>query len=157
KFVVNYNRLVCALDEGVGRILDALAQTGQLDRTLIIYTSDQGFATGERGFAWKVGPYEACMRMPMIVRPPRPVARGAVCDTPVALVDLPPTLLAMAGVTPAWPMHGHDLQPLLKDPKAKWDHPVLLENFRWRFGAETDRGLTGDEALGKVPWWLTLW
>jgi len=133
--VRGYNRLVCSLDEGVGRLLAVLEQTGQLDNTLIVYTSDQGFALGERGFAWKVGPYEACMRMPLIVHMPGRVARGGVCNQP----------------------DGHDLQPLLENPKAEWDHPVLLEFFRWEFGHETDRGVTGDAALAGIPWWITLW
>ena len=149
--------MICALDEGVGQIVAALAETGQLDNTLIVYTADQGFATGERGFAWKVGPYEACMRMPLIMRLPGRVAKGGVCDQPVGLVDLPPTFFAMAGLPQPWTMHGHDLQPLLKDPQAAWDHPLLLENFRWEFGSETDRGVTGDAALGGVPWWICIW
>jgi len=157
EFVRDYNRLVCALDDGVGRILDALAETGQLDQTLIVYTSDQGFAIGEHGFAWKVGPYEACMRMPLIVRLPGQVAAGVVCTQPVGLVDLPPTFFAMAGVPLPWKMSGHDLQPLLKNPQADWDHPVLLENFRWEFGSQTDRGITGDALLGGVPWWIGIW
>lgn len=156
-FVRGYNRLVCAIDEGVGQLLDALKDTGQLDDTLIVYTSDQGFATGERGFAWKVGPYEACMRMPLIVRLPGQVAPGDVCPHPVGLVDLPPTFLALAGVPLPWEMHGHDLSPLLKNPHSKWDHPVLLEHFRWAFGQETDRALTGDQMTGGIPWWLTIW
>jgi arylsulfatase A-like enzyme len=157
EFVRAYNRLVCALDEGVGRIVAALADTDQLDNTLIVYTTDQGFAIGDRGFAWKVGPYEACMRMPLIVRLPGRVARGGVCPHPVGLVDLPPTFFAMAGLPTPWPMHGHDLQPLLTNPQARWDHPLLLENFRWEFGPQTDRGLTGDALLGGIPWWITLW
>jgi arylsulfatase A-like enzyme len=157
EYVRSYNRLVCALDEGVGQILAALADTGQLDNTLIVYTTDQGFAIGERGFCWKVGPYEACMRMPLIVRLPGRVAQGEVCHQPVGLIDLPPTFFAMLGLPQPWPLHGHDLQPLLKDPQARWDYPLLLEHFRWEFGPETDRGLTGDAALGGVPWWLTLW
>ena len=47
-------------------------------------------------------------------RLPGRVARGGVCRQPVALVDLPPTFFAMAGVRLPWTMHGHDLQPLLK-------------------------------------------
>jgi hypothetical protein len=54
-------------------------------------------------------------------------------------------------------MHGYDLQPLLKDPQAEWDHPAMLEYFRWEFGAETDRGVTGDAAMRGIPWWIGLW
>ena len=57
--VRGYNRLVSAVDEGVDQLLAALTETKQLDDTLIIFTSDQSFAWGEHGFAWKVGPYDA--------------------------------------------------------------------------------------------------
>ena len=151
-----YNRMICAVDEGVGQLLKALEETGQLDNTLIVFTSDQGFAWGDHGFAWKVGPYDACMRMPLIVRLPGVAAKGAVCRHPVGLIDLPPTIFALAGAEVPWAMHGHDLRPILKDPRAEWSHPVVLEHFRWAFGAQTDRGVTGADAFQGVPWWLSL-
>jgi arylsulfatase A-like enzyme len=154
--VRDYNRLVCALDEGVGHVLEALEQTGQLERTLILFTSDQGFAWGEHGFAWKVGPYDACLRMPLLVRLPGRVAQGAVCRRPVTVVDLPPTILGATGTPLPWKMHGHDLEPLLKNPQADWDHPAVMENFRWDFGPQTDRGVTGDAYMGGIPWWIFL-
>ncbi len=156
EFVRDYNRLICAVDEGVAQIRDALTETGQLDNTMIVFTSDQGFAIGEHGYCWKVGPYEACMRVPMIIRLPGRVAKGGVCDHPVALVDLPPTFFALAGIPLPWKMHGHDLQPLLKNPQADWEHPVMLEHTLWLFGPQTDRALTKDDMTGGVPWWISL-
>lgn len=155
--VRGYNRLVCALDDGVGKLLAALKETGQLDNTMIVYTSDQGFAIGERGFFWKVGPYEACMRMPLIVSLPSRFAKGGVCQNPVGLVDLPPTFFALAGVPLPWEMNGHDLQPLLNNPQADWEHTLLLEHTHWFFGTETDRGLTGEDSTGGIPWWVGIW
>lgn len=149
-----YNRLVAAVDDGVGKILQELAESGQLDNTLIIFTSDQGFAWGEHGFRWKVGPYDACLKMPLIFRLPGRVAANAVCNQPATVVDLAPTLLDFAGVKTDWTMHGKSLRPLLRDPKTPWDRPVMMENTQWRFGAETERGLTGKDYLGSVPWWI---
>jgi len=151
-----YNRLVCAVDEGVGQILKALEETGQLETTLIVFTSDQGFAWGEHGFAWKVGPYDACLRMPLIFRLPGGPSRGTVCRAPVTIVDLAPTLLGYAGMPLPWTMHGRDLRPLLQDPNAPRDEPVVMEHFGLRFGSETDRGTTGGDATGGIPWWLFL-
>lgn len=156
EMVRGYNRLVSAVDEGVGQLLRTLEETGQLDNTLIVYTSDQGFAWGEHGFAWKVGPYDACLRMPLIFRLPSSVARGAVCRQPATIVDLAPTVLGFARVPEPWPMHGRDLRPLLEKPDAPWDRPVMMEHFGLRFGAQTDRGITGPDAIGGVPWWLFL-
>lgn len=157
EIVREYNRLICAVDEGVGRILRALEETGQLDNTLIVFTSDQGFSWGERGYAWKVGPYEACMRMPMLVRLPGAVARGRVCVEPAAVYDLGPTLLSFAGASLPWEMHGRDLRPLLKDPETRWDRPLLLEHFHRSFGAQTDVGvMPPGGGLGGIPWWISM-
>jgi arylsulfatase A-like enzyme len=95
------------------------------------------------------------MRMPPIVRWPGVVPSGTVCQHPAAVVDLPPTFLRAAGVPLPWPMHGHDLSPILRDPRADWPHPVLLEHFGLEFGAATDR-VGGTEAYVGIPWWLSL-
>jgi len=154
--VRGYNRLVSAVDEGVAELRRALEETGQLENTLIVFTSDQGFAWGEHGFAWKVGPYDACLRMPLIFRLPGQVARGAVCRQPATIVDVAPTLLGFASVPPPWEMHGHDLRPLLRGPGLHSNRPVIMENFGLRFGASTDRATTGADDLRGVPWWLFL-
>jgi arylsulfatase A-like enzyme len=162
-----YNRLVAAVDEGMGRIVESLEATGQLDRTIIIFTSDQGFAWGEHGFRWKVGPYDACLKMPLIIwagdalmntsgAPLRALLRGGVCRHPVTIVDVAPTVLGFAGVEQPWTMHGHDLRPLLAQPDAEWPHPAVMELTRWEFGTQTARGRTGDAAIGGVPWWIFL-
>jgi arylsulfatase A-like enzyme len=103
-----------------------------------------------------VAPYDANLRAPFIVRLPGRAAAGKVCRHPVAMLDLIPTIFALAGTPPPWSLHGHDLSPILKDPDAPWPHPVMLEFFGHRFGEETDRALTGNDGLGGVPWWLSL-
>jgi len=153
EMVRGYNRLVSAVDEGVGRILAGLAETGQLDDTLIVFTSDQGFAWGEHGFAWKVGPYDACLRAPLLVRWPGKAKAGGVCPHPVTIVDVASTVVAAAGVEVPWKMHGHDLRPLLEEPTRAWSEPAFMEFTRWEFGAETD-GTQGRPDLRDVPWWL---
>jgi len=154
--VRQYNRAVLAIDEGVGRLLKALQETGQLDNTLIVYTSDQGFAWGQHGFAWKVAPYDANLRVPLIVRLPSRFARGKLCCHPVGALDLIPTFFALAETPLPWKMHGRDLCPILKDPDAPWPHPVLLEHLGWAFAPETDRALTTKKAFSAVPWWLSI-
>ena len=152
--VVRYNRAVRGLDEGVGKVLAELARTAQLDNTLVVYTSDQGFAWGQHGFAWKYAPYDANLRAPLLVRLPGKVARGKVCDHPVGGHDLIPTFFAFAGIDLPWKMHGRDISRLLKDPQARWDHPVMLENLKYYYGSDTDKG-TGP-GWGGVPWWIFL-
>jgi len=149
-----YNRLVSAVDEGVGEILRVLEETGQLDSTLIIFTSDQGFAWGEHGYAWKTGPYDACQRMPLIFRMPGKVASGAVCQQPVTIVDISSTIVSFAEVTLPWDMHGHDLSLLLSNPTNISDWPILMEHFGGRFGTETNYPVIYNP--DGVPHWLFL-
>ncbi|NQT11650.1 MAG: sulfatase-like hydrolase/transferase [Planctomycetes bacterium] len=153
--VRQYNRAVLAIDEGVGRVVQTLKETGQLDNTLIVYTSDQGYAWGQHGFAWKVAPYDANLRAPLIVRMPGRVARGKVCRRPVCGLDLMPTFFSLAGARVPWPMHGHDLGPILENPEADWPHPVMMGQTGWAFGAETDQGMRGPKAFN-VPWYVFL-
>ncbi len=151
----NYHRLVLAVDEGIGRIRSALAETGQLDDTVIVFTSDQGFGFGEHGVKGKLAPYDANMRIPLIVRYPPMVPAGSVNDRPIGILDLPPTFLALAGVSLPWKMHGHDAGALLRNPSAAWDHPVLIENFYVSFGSSTDIGRMEGKRLLGVPWWIS--
>lgn len=153
-----YNRLVSALDEGVGELRLALEETQQLERTLIVFTSDQGFAWGEHGFAWKVGPYDACLRMPLIFRLPGEVVRGGVCKQPATIVDVPATLLSFAQVKVPWELHGHDLRPLLRDPQSGSDRPVMMEHIGLRFGDARSEDVSSKEVTPKnyVPWWQFL-
>ena len=153
---------VRGIDDGVGRIVETLRRNDQLDRTLIVFTSDDGMPFGEHGFTNKIGPYDACQRVPMIVRGPSPVARGRVCRHPVGALDLIPTFFAVAGVDPPYPPHGRDLGALLRDPGAEWAHPVLIEFFGFYAGAATHRGRTIEEGRfhtnstspTAIPWWL---
>ena len=151
--VRDHNRLVRGIDEGVGRLLKTLEDTGQLAKTIIVFTSDQGHAWGEHGFAGKVGPYEACMRMPFLVRWPGVARAGGACREPASVVDLGPTILAAAGVKPPWEMHGRDLRPLLEKPETRWDRPLLTEHFFRSFGPST---AGPPELHDGVPWWVAL-
>ena len=65
-----YHEGVLAIDEGVGRVIKALKDSGQDENTLIVFTSDQGFAWGQHGFKSKVGPYHATVAAPFIIRLP---------------------------------------------------------------------------------------
>lgn len=154
------NRTALAVDEGVGRIVEALRASGQLDNTIIVYSSDNGFPWGEQGYANKNGPYEACQRTPLIVRWPAQFPSGSVVRAPVGQIDLVPTFFAAAGVRLPWEMHGHDLHPLLRDPAAPWPHPVMLEYFNEGFGAATDvptpEKVRATNSWEPPAWWISL-
>src|SRR5699024_9402811 len=125
-------------------LIAALKASGQLDNTLVVYTADQGFAMGEHGLRMKIAPYDASYRSPLIVSMPGRVATGKSCRYTPNAPDLISTVFAVAGVTPPADLHGRDLTPLLKDPSAKWDHPVLYEHTGHDYGDDVAKVLRAD-------------
>ena len=81
-WVRQVNQAVLSLDEGIGRVMETLKETGELDNTLVIFTSDQGFAWGQHGFQVKKAPYDANIRSPMIVSMPTRYPQGRCLPTP---------------------------------------------------------------------------
>ena len=102
------------IDMQVGRILQALEETHQLDNTLILFTSDHGEHLGDLGFVGKRSFHDASLRVPMLARLPSRFAAGAQCSAPTSLVDIAPTIAAAAGleVDATWP--GADLAHIAK-------------------------------------------
>jgi arylsulfatase A-like enzyme len=157
-WVRQYHQAVRSLDEGIGQVLAALEASGQLENTLVVFTSDQGYAWGQHGFRAKLAPYDANIRSPMIVSMPGTLPEGKVCPTPVGGADIAPTLLSFAGLELPWAMHGHDLTPLLKDPAMAWPHLVLMPFTADQFGADCDVVPAPPKNRHKsgVPWYLML-
>ena len=94
-----YYGLCSFLDHNVGQILDALREAGLEDSTTVVYTSDHGDNLGTRGLWGKSTLYQESVRVPMILAGPG--VAPAVCDTPVDLLDLFPTILEGTGIDPA--------------------------------------------------------
>ena len=135
-YIHQVNECVEALDEGVGRVMAALKESGQLEDTLVIYTADQGFSMGEHGFRTKLAPYDANYRCPLIFSMPGTLPEGKVSPHCVASPDLVATFHAFAGIAPAWAMHGRDLTPLLKNPAMPWSQPVFYEFTGEHYGRD---------------------
>lgn len=159
--VWQYHEGVRAIDENVGRLMAALRASGQLDNTLIIFTSDQGFAWGHHGFKTKVAPYRGNVAAPFIIRPVGGLADGGwAVDAPVSGVDIPPTLCAQAGLELPWAMHGKDLSPLLSSASATWPYPAMLVHTAKAYGSATDEvPPPGDPRLihgPGIPWFVML-
>ena len=155
--VRQYHQGVLALDEGISRVLKALDESGQRENTLVIWTSDQGFAWGQHGFRQKVAPYDATIRSPLVISMPGRIPEGAVTPNPVAGVDLVPTIFSFAGIDLPWEMHGEDLTPLLEDPQQAWPHPALLTATGRKYGSDTDTIPTGEDVMhSNVPWYVML-
>jgi arylsulfatase A-like enzyme len=114
RYMKRYLRTIAAIDDGVGRILDYLDVNQLAEDTLVIYTSDQGFFLGEHGWFDKRFMYEESFQMPFLLRYPREVAAGSVCDEIITNVDFAPTFLDVAGVVQPSYMQGRSFRALLR-------------------------------------------
>ena len=95
-YLRNYLRMVVALDENVGRVLDYLDRTGLATNTIVIYTSDNGFFLGEHGFYNKMWMYEDGFQIPLIIRLPGNHG-GRINPEIVSMMDIAPTILDLCG------------------------------------------------------------
>jgi arylsulfatase A-like enzyme len=119
-----------SIDEAVQSIVSALAATGELDSTVIVYTSDNGFFHGEHRIPLgKFFLYEPAIHVPLIVRG-GPFEAGAEVSALTANVDLAPTILDLAGAQAGRTLDGRSLVPLAETPTWSDDRAVLLENQR---------------------------
>ncbi|WP_394330745.1 sulfatase/phosphatase domain-containing protein [Cesiribacter andamanensis] len=114
RYLQDYLATVAAVDEGVGRILDYLQQNGLADNTLLVYTSDQGFYLGEKGWFDKRFMYEESLRMPLLMMYPAGIKRGSVVEALTQNLDFAPTFLDYARVPIPQNMQGQSLRPLLE-------------------------------------------
>jgi choline-sulfatase len=108
-----YYGLITYLDDKVGRLLTALEETGQLEHTLVVYTSDHGEMAGEHGMWRKSTFYEHAARVPLILSGPG-LPRGRRVERNVSLVDVTATLVEAAGTSPLTPLDGDSLLPLAR-------------------------------------------
>ncbi|MBT7168026.1 MAG: sulfatase [Porticoccaceae bacterium] len=135
-----YAGMVRAIDRSVGRILETLEEEGLSDNTVVIFTSDNGGA-GYIGIpevnqpfrGWKITMFEGGLRVPMMIKWPSKIAGGTVVETPVAHIDVMPTIVAAAGASQPTGViiDGLDVLPLaIKQDTANWTR----ENLFWQNG-----------------------
>ncbi|MBI3465251.1 MAG: sulfatase [Planctomycetes bacterium] len=126
----NRLRMLMSVEEGVGRVLAALEKHNQLDRTLVIFTSDHGYFYGEHGLSVERRlAYEETIRIPLLMRYPPLIAAGSKPAEMVLSIDLAPTLLELGGAAAPARLHGRSLLPLLRGTPADWRKSVLVEYF----------------------------
>ena len=161
-----YGDVIMELDDSTGRILDALAELGLDDNTLVIFTSDNGPALRQGDHGGKAYPlrdgkgwvWEGGFRVPFVVRWPGRVMAGVDCDEIATAMDLLPTLCGLAGaVLPAATIDGRDIWPLMTDSTAASPHEAFyyyhtnrLHGIRvgpWKLRFQNDR----TEKDGVVP------
>ncbi|MGA9596598.1 MAG: sulfatase [Acidimicrobiia bacterium] len=130
RYIKDYLRVVAALDEGVGRMLDKLGELGIAGNTIVLYTSDQGFFLGDHGWFDKRLMYEESLAMPLLIQYPDRVAGGTTCDEIVVNVDFGPTLLDLMGVEIPDHVQGRSFATLL-DGEHPEDWPQTMYYRYW--------------------------
>ena len=127
RMMAHYFALITHIDRQVGRLLEVLEEHGQIENTIVVFTSDHGEMLGDHGFTEKCFMYESSVRVPCLISWPRRLPSGLRVSTPLAGVDLMPTLLDLADVPIPSPMDGRSVAgPVLAgsqpDPR-----PILAE------------------------------
>ena len=117
RYIKDYLRCVASVDDGVGRVLDYLDESGLADNTIVIYSSDQGFYLGDHGWFDKRFMYTESYQMPLVVKWPGVTSPGTVNNDLVSNLDFAETFLDIAGVKVPDDMQGRSLVPLFKGKK----------------------------------------
>jgi arylsulfatase A-like enzyme len=127
-----YHRMISGLDREIGRVVQALKDKGLADNTIIVYSADNGYYLGDRGFQGKWSHFEESLRVPLIVYDPRlpENLRGRVVDQMALNVDLPATFLDWAGVPRPESYQGRSLAPIVRgQPPSDWRGDFFCEHL----------------------------
>lgn len=126
----NRLRMLASVEDGVSDIFKTLENQKQLDNTLIIFTSDEGYFYGEHGLSVERRlAYEESIRIPLFMRWPKLIKAGSAVDQLALNIDIAPTLLEIGGAPPPKEIHGRSLVPLLRGEKVLWRDSFLIEYF----------------------------
>ena len=136
RYIKDYLRVVEAMDEGIGRLLDKLDEEGLTENTIVIYTSDQGFFLGDHGWFDKRLMYEESLGMPLLIQYPQQIEPGTVCDEIVVNVDFGPTLLDLMGAEIPDHVQGKSFASLLAGERTgDWPQSMYYRYWMHRDGA----------------------
>lgn len=142
EFIRSYAACCRFADASIGRVLDALDKSPRGAETIIVLWSDHGFHLGEKDHIEKFALWEKTNHIPFIVVAPGVTEAGGVCEVPVDLTCVYPTLLELCGIEPDPKCDGKSIVPLLRDPAAEWETPALMtygrgnhavRSKRWRY------------------------
>lgn len=124
-----YYALISHVDDQVGRIMKCLEETGQMENTLLIFTSDHGDHLGDHGIVGKGDPgYDSCIHVPLILSAPGVGTTGRMEKALVEAVDIAPTILDFCGVqTPPF-MQGRSMRPLLLEEETEPRRSIYMES-----------------------------
>jgi arylsulfatase A-like enzyme len=154
RFMQDYLECVASVDDNVGRVTDWLRDRGELEDTLLMYSSDQGFFLGDHGWFDKRFMYEESLRMPLVLSYPRRLPGGGVHEGITTNVDLAPTILEIAGVPIPARMQGrsfwgdmagkeaagHEIEPPAEGMYYRyWENDDIFHHAPAHYGYRTER------------------
>ena len=134
RFVRSYVATINSVDDSVGRIYAALERSGELDNTIFIFASDNGFLFGEHGMIDKRTMHEASIRVPLVVRYPASIQPGTVVREHVLSLDLAPSVMEMTVAQKMENIQGLSWASLASGKTSEWRDAWLYEyNYEVQF------------------------
>ena len=144
RHLAGYCGMIKRLDEALGRLIDALRSLGQLENTILLFTSDHGNHFRTRNAEYKRSVHEASIRVPTVLQGPGFDGGGCLPQL-VSLIDLPPTLLDAAGLPVPDEMQGRSILPLTQKRSQEWPDDLFVQvsescvarairTQRWKYG-----------------------
>lgn len=131
RYMQDYLGSIASVDEGVGKVLDYLEESGLAENTIVIYTSDQGFYLGEHGWFDKRFIYNESFKTPLLVKWPGVIKAGSKNTQMVQNLDFAQTILAAAGVEAPADMQGENLIPLFKGDTENFRDAVYYHYYEY--------------------------
>ena len=147
-----YYASISFMDAQLGHVIGALDRLGLSENTIIVFTSDHGYHTGEHGLWQKQSLFEESARVPLLIVTPDGRSKNTVAKSPVSHIDLFPTLMDLAGLKAPAGLQGQSLTPIIKDPGAKgrgWSLSQVVRGGGFkRFGSSPSVGDDGKRFFG---------
>ncbi|MEM6687999.1 MAG: sulfatase/phosphatase domain-containing protein, partial [Planctomycetota bacterium] len=132
RYIKTYLGCIQAVDDGVGKLLNYLDETGAAEDTIVIYSSDQGFYLGEHGWYDKRWMFEESLKMPFLIRWPGVIEPETKTRALIQNIDYGPTFLGLAGAEIPTEMQGRSMVSMLKNqckPSASWRDAIYYAYY----------------------------
>jgi iduronate 2-sulfatase len=147
-----YYASISFMDTQLGNVIGALDRLGLSENTIIVFTSDHGYHTGEHGLWQKQSLFEESARVPLLIVTPDGCSKNAVAKSPVSHIDIFPTLMELAGLRAPAGLQGQSLIQIIKNPDAQgrgWSLSQVVRGGGFkRFGASPSVGDEGKRFFG---------
>ena len=144
--VQGYLASIAFADAMLGRLLDGLKKSNKANNTIVVVWSDHGWQLGEKTHWRKFALWNNVVRSVLMIHVPKSIrampkgsADGQVCDRPVSLQDVYPTLVDLCGLPTNKQIDGRSLKPLLRDPSSKWNHFAITTYDFSEFSVRSQR------------------